>query len=68
MPKEFYQPISAAMFGTVTHAMFPVPPQRDTNADIFSSSGMDTFELVTRLQRSDLDEATLNAVRVVKHT
>jgi len=23
-PKEFYQPIIAATFGTVTHAMFPV--------------------------------------------
>ena len=26
MPGEFYQPIIAAMFGTITHAMFPVPP------------------------------------------
>ena len=64
-PSDFYQRIIAATFGTVTHAMFPVPPQRDTNAEILASSGMDTLELVARLQRSDLDEATLNAVRVM---
>jgi len=48
--------------------MFPVPPQRDTNAEIVAASGMDTLELVARLQRSDLDEATLNAVRVMADT
>ena len=26
MPSEFYQPIIAKTFGTVTHAMFPMPP------------------------------------------
>ena len=51
-PKEFYQPIIAATFGTVTHAMFPVAPQRDTNADVLAMAGMDTLELVSRLQRS----------------
>ena len=68
MPSEFYQPIIAKTFGTVTHAMFPVPPQRDTNAEIVAASGMDTLELVARLQRSDLDDATLNAVRVMADT
>ena len=52
-------------FGTVTHAMFPVPPRRDTEADVLAITGMDTLELVSRLQRSDLDEATLSGLRVM---
>ena len=64
-PKEFYQPIIAATFGTVTHAMFPVAPQRDTNADVLAMAGMDTLELVSRLQRSDMDPATLDALRIM---
>jgi len=30
-PNEFYQPIIAETFGTVTHAMFPVAPRRDAD-------------------------------------
>lgn len=63
-PKDFYQPIIAATFGTVTHAMFPVAPRRDADADILAMSGMDTLELVGRLQRSDLDQATLDGLRI----
>src|ERR1700722_14979970 len=55
-PKEFYQPIIAATFGTVTHAMFPVAPKHDAD-DALAVTGLDTLELVSRLQRSDLDEA-----------
>jgi hypothetical protein len=55
-PKEFYQPVIAAMFGTVTHAMFPVAPQRDPDTDVLAMAGMDTLELVSRLQRSDPEE------------
>ena len=40
----------AATFGTVTHAMFPVAPRRDADADLLAVSGMDTLELVSRLQ------------------
>ena len=64
-PKEFYQPIIAATFGTVTHAMFPVAPQRDAEADVLAMAGMDTLELVSRLQRSDLDQATLDGLRIM---
>jgi hypothetical protein len=63
-PGEFYQPIIAATFGTVTHAMFPVAPKRDADADVLAVTGMDTLELVSRLQRSDLDQATLDALRI----
>lgn len=49
-PSEFYQPIIAATFGTVTHAMFPESGRRDGNAEILAVSGMDTLELVSRMQ------------------
>ena len=45
--------------------MFPVPPQHDAEGDVLAITGMDTLELVSRLQRSDLDEATLNGLRVM---
>jgi hypothetical protein len=52
MPGEFYQPIIAALFGTITHAMFPVAPNRETDSEMVALTGMDTLELVSRLQRS----------------
>ena len=64
-PGEFYQPVIAATFGTVTHAMFPVAPKRDADADVLEMSGLDTLELVSRLQRSDLDQASLDAVQIM---
>ena len=64
-PNDFYQPIIAATFGTVTHAMFPVAPQRDHGSDVLAMTGMDTLELVSRLQRSDLDQATLDGLRIM---
>jgi tetratricopeptide (TPR) repeat protein len=64
-PKEFYQPIIAETFGTVRHAMFPVAPKRDADADVLAVTGMDTLELVSRLQRSDLDQATLDGLRIM---
>jgi hypothetical protein len=30
-PSDFYKPIIAATFGTVTHAMFPVSPRSDAS-------------------------------------
>jgi hypothetical protein len=60
----FYKPLIAAAFGTVTHAMFPVAAKRDADADVLAVTGMDTLELVSRLQRSDLDQATLDALRI----
>ena len=64
-PSDFYQRIIAVTFGTVTHAMFPVPPRRDADADVLAMTGMDTLELVSRLQRSDLDQATLDGLRIM---
>jgi hypothetical protein len=64
-PKESYQSVIAATFGTVTHAMLPVAPKRDADSDVLAMTGMDTLELVSRLQRSDLDQATLDGLRIV---
>ncbi|WP_405806254.1 XRE family transcriptional regulator [Streptomyces sp. NBC_00210] len=63
-PSEFYQPIIAATFGTVTHAIFPVTSRRDGNAEIIAASGMETLDIISRLQASDVDSATLDALRI----
>ncbi len=64
MPGEFYRPIIAAVFGTATHALFPAPSRRDGNAEIVAASGMETLEIVNRLNQSDVDNATLDALRI----
>jgi len=64
MPGEFYRPLIAATFGTVTHAIFPAPPKRDGDVEIARVSGMETLEILNRLNRSDVDEATLDALRI----
>lgn len=43
------------------HALFPVPPKRDADAVVLAVSGMDTFELVSQLQRFIVADATLRA-------
>ncbi|MDK1473276.1 XRE family transcriptional regulator [Streptomyces sp. 549] len=63
-PGDFYRPIIAATFGTVTNALFPAPGRRDGNAEIVAASGMETLEIVSRLKRSDVDAATLDALRI----
>ena len=42
-----------------------MPPRRDADADVLAMTGMDTLELVSRLQRSDLDQATLDGLRIM---
>ncbi|MFF9664062.1 tetratricopeptide repeat protein [Streptomyces althioticus] len=64
MPNDFYQPIIAATFGTVTRALFPAPSRRDGDKEILAASGMETLEIVSRLSRSDVDNATLDALRI----
>jgi tetratricopeptide (TPR) repeat protein len=64
LPGDFYRPIIAATFGTVTHAIFPAPARRDGNAEIAVVSGMETLDILGRLNRSDVDEATLDALRI----
>ena len=63
-PNDFYQPLIAAVFGTVTHALFPAPARRDGDKEILTASGMETLEIISRLNRSDVDAATLDALRI----
>lgn len=64
VPNDFYKPLIAAVFGTVTHALFPAPVRRDGEREILAASGMETLEIVSRLNRSDVDAATLDALRI----
>jgi len=41
---DFYKPIIARTFGTVMHAMFPVPAPRDADTDVLA---------ITRIARSN---------------
>ena len=59
-----FKPIIARTFGTVTHAIFPVQPRSD-EPEVLAMNGMETLELVSRLQRSDLDQATLDGLRIM---
>lgn len=63
-PDEFYKPLIARAFGTVTHAFFPKPSRRDGGAEVLAATGMDTLDILHRLQRSDVDSATMDAVRI----
>ncbi|WP_255951008.1 XRE family transcriptional regulator [Streptomyces odontomachi] len=64
IPNEFYRPLIAAVFGTVTHALFPAPTRRNGDAEVLATSGMETLEIVSRLSRSDVNTATLDALRM----
>jgi tetratricopeptide (TPR) repeat protein len=59
-----YAPLIAATFGTTTHAFFPKESRRDGRAEILAVSGLDTIDIVARLRASDVDEATLDALRI----
>lgn len=63
-PSAFYQPIIAATLGTVTSALFPPQENSSAGVDLLNATGMDTFEIVSRLQASDVNDATLDAVRI----
>ncbi|MFG3000948.1 hypothetical protein [Streptomyces sp. NPDC048340] len=59
-----HKALIAAVFGTTTHAFFPVDHRRDGNTEVLDVSGMDTVEIVARLRASDINEATLDALRI----
>jgi tetratricopeptide (TPR) repeat protein/transcriptional regulator with XRE-family HTH domain len=71
-PGEHYQPLIAAVFGTVTAALFDdqrpsrgvliMPPASDPPG-LIAVSGMDTIEIVERIRRSDVTAGTLEALR-----
>ena len=59
-----YRSAIAAVFGTTTGAFFPERSRRDGRAEILQVSGMDTVDIISRLRASDLDAATLDALRI----
>lgn len=63
-PDDFYRPLIARMFGTVTSALYPndAPPSR--SSDLLTATGMNTMELVSRIQTSTVDDATLEGLRI----
>jgi tetratricopeptide (TPR) repeat protein len=62
-PDDFYAPIIAAAFDTVSAAFFPkARPNRDD--ELLSATGMDTLEFIGRLRMSDVSTATLDAIRI----
>jgi tetratricopeptide (TPR) repeat protein len=63
-PDDFYKPIIAKTFGTVTGAIWPVTANRDADAELAAGAGMDTVEIITRLRSSSIDEATLDGLRI----
>lgn len=64
LPIAFYQRLLAKTFGTTTYAIFPHPSRRDGEAELLAVSGMGTLEIVSRLRVSDLDNASLDALRI----
>ncbi len=60
VPDGFYQALIAKTLGTVTGALFP--PER--RVDPLADTGMDAMELVARLRATDVDQATLDALRI----
>lgn len=62
-PDPFHQELIARTFGTVTRAFFP-PDTRKADA-LLAPTGLDTLAIVGRLQRSDVDTATLDGLRIM---
>jgi hypothetical protein len=60
-----YGPLIAATLGTVTAALFPPgfdPLER--GVQVLSGTGMETLEIVSRLRASDVNDGTLEGVRL----
>jgi len=63
-PDDFYKPIIAKTFGTVTAAIWPTASSRDADAELIAGTGMDTLEILTRLRGSSIDAATIDGLRI----
>jgi tetratricopeptide (TPR) repeat protein len=63
-PGVHYQPLIAAALGTVTASLFPPANGRDAELELLSATGMDTLEIVSRLNASSLNDATLQGLRI----
>lgn len=63
-PDEFHKPLIAQTFGTVTAAFFPSTRRRRASDDLIVNTGLDTLELVARIQASDVSPETLDGLRI----
>lgn len=63
-PDDFHKPLIARLFGTVTAAFFPAAPRPDVESHLIANTGMDTLEIVSHLQVSDVSASTLQALRI----
>jgi hypothetical protein len=63
-PDDFYGPLIAKMFGTVTAAFFGPARTTDNDAELLAGTGLDTLELVARIQASDVSPTTLDALQI----
>lgn len=63
-PSAHYAPIIAATLHTVTTALFRPDNRTESGLEIVDATGMDTMEIVARLQASSVNEATLQALRI----
>ncbi|WP_078969205.1 hypothetical protein [Streptomyces cyaneogriseus] len=64
MPDGVCRPVLAAVLGTVTYALFPVPSRWDGDQGFLAGSGGESPEVVSRLDGSRVDGAALDALRV----
>lgn len=62
-PDDFYQGLIAKTFGTASKAFFP-PDERNADS-LLSPVGLDTLSIVSRLQRSDVNSATLDGLKIM---
>lgn len=63
-PGSFYASLIAATLGTVTASLFPPPEKSSNEIDLVTATGMSTLDIVSRLSASDVNDATLEAVRI----
>ncbi|SMD19986.1 hypothetical protein [Lentzea albidocapillata] len=63
-PSSHYAPIIAAALRTVTTSLFPPANRTESGLETVDATGMDTLEIVTRLQASSVNNATLEALRI----
>ncbi|MBW8484106.1 XRE family transcriptional regulator [Actinomadura parmotrematis] len=63
-PDDFYRPLIAKTFGTVTAAIWPVAGSRESDAELVAGAGMDTLEILTRLRSSSVDAAVIEGLRI----
>jgi transcriptional regulator with XRE-family HTH domain len=63
-PGRDYAPLIAATLGTVTAALFPPVDRTNSGLTVLNATGMDTLEIVSRLQSSDVNDATIEGLRI----